>query len=59
MELKVRIKEVYGNENIYPVCERAKMCVELTGNKRKTFTPANIQLLKRLGFSFTVEQKTI
>ena len=57
MEIKVRIKEVYGNENIYPGCERAKMRAELTGNK--TFTPANVQLLKRLGFSFTVEQKTI
>lgn len=52
MELRVKIKNVYGNETIYPVCEQAILLAEYKG--QKTFTERDIKLLKKLGYSFKI-----
>ena len=57
MQIIVKVKNVYGNELIYPVCEHAKMCAELTGTK--TLSQRNIDTLKRLGFEFIVESQKL
>jgi hypothetical protein len=57
MQIIVKVKNVYGNELIYPVCEHAKMCAELTGTK--TLSQRNIDTLKRLGFEFVVESQKL
>lgn len=57
MQIVVKVKNVYGNELIYPVCEHAKMCAELTGTK--TLSQRNIDTLKRLGFEFIVESQKL
>ena len=47
--IHVQKKNVYGNDLIYPVCERAKRFAILTG--QKTLSDGAIYHIKRLGFS--------
>ena len=48
-ELIVEKKSVYGQELVYPVCEKAKRFAILTG--QKTLSPGAIFQIKRLGYS--------
>lgn len=57
MEIIVEIKNVYGNELIYPVCETAKKLTQLTG--AKTLTSRSITLIKSLGYKLTVKQREL
>jgi len=57
MEIIVCIRNVYGNELIYPVCETAKLFADLTG--RKTLSPADIGVIEKLGFTVVVETPTL
>jgi hypothetical protein len=50
-EIVVQIKQVYGNDTVYPICTQAKLFAELLGQKTLTFTDLNI--IKRLGFAVT------
>ncbi len=53
MELKVRIKNVFGNKTIYPVCDKSKLlCVF---KKQKTLTENDVDILKQLDYSFVIE----
>ena len=45
----VEKKNVYGNELVYPVCEKAKRFAILTG--QKTSSDGAIFQIKRLGYS--------
>lgn len=54
MKIIVAIRNVFGNELIYPVCEKAKLFSQLCGGK--TFSPTNIRAIKALGY--TVEVKS-
>ena len=45
----VEKKNIYGNELLYPVCQRAKIFAILTG--QKTLSDGAIYHIKRLGFS--------
>lgn len=57
MQIIVKIKNVYGNEVIYPVCEKAKSFAAIAGTK--TLTRNNICHIKDLGYSITTEQQSI
>lgn len=57
MKLLVIIKNVYGNEMIYPVCDKAKLLCKLSG--KKTFTKDSLSILKQLGYEFEIPQQTI
>lgn len=52
MKIQVQIKQVYGNETIYPVCDTAKKFAALLGTK--TLTYRAIQGIKDLGYSIEV-----
>ena len=54
MSIKVTIKNVYGNETIYPACENAQRFADLA--KQKTLTPREIALIKALGYTIEVTQ---
>lgn len=54
MKIKVKIKNVYGVDRIYPVCEKAQTFAAFAGNK--TLLPADIERIKSLGFEVEVEQ---
>ena len=53
MTLSVRIKNIYGNELVYPVCDKAHLMIDLMNVK--TFMPHHIRTLKDLGYIIQVE----
>lgn len=48
MQIIVSIKTVYGNEQVYPVCDQAKIFSQMAGTK--TLTRSQLELIKRLGY---------
>lgn len=57
MNLTVKIKNVYGNEMIYPTCEKGLLLASLMG--KKTFSNQDVLTLKKLGYAFQVEGATL
>jgi hypothetical protein len=55
MSIKVTIKSVYGNETIYPACEKAKAFAALCGTL--TLTRYAITKIKTLGYAVEVVQE--
>ena len=56
--LKIEIKRNYGTDHIYPRCDTSKVLISMSQNR--TFTQADINSLKKQGFSFeTVTTQTI
>lgn len=54
MNITVEIKNVYGNNTVYPVCNTAKIFADIAGTKTLTFE--TIQSIKALGFKVIVQQ---
>ena len=57
MNIKVEIKNIYGKELIYPVCEKAKLFANLIGQKtlgELGYSEYNINSIKELGYSVEV-----
>lgn len=57
MNIEVEVKNIYGREVVYPLCQTGQLLAKLSGNK--TFTPDTISIIKMLGYSITVKQPTI
>ena len=55
--IHVQKKNVYGNDLIYPVCERAKLLTALTG--QKTLTQGAINTIKKLGYKLKQKEVTL
>ena len=55
--LIVEKKNVYGEERVYPVCNKAKLFARISGNK--TLLPEDIELIKKLGYNLTTESEKI
>jgi hypothetical protein len=53
MQLIVEKKSVYGNQLIYPICNKAKLFASISGNK--TLLPEVIEDIKKLGYSLTTK----
>ena len=53
----VKRKGSWGNEWIYPVCDKAHMFADISGNK--TLLPGVILLIKKLGYNLTTESEKI
>lgn len=54
MKVQVQIRNVYGNETIYPLCEQAKVFASMVG--QKTLTSRDIDHIKKLGYTVEVVQ---
>ena len=54
MEIKVRIVSQYGNDRIFPVCEKAKKFCSIA--KTSTLTDEAIKDIKALGYKVEVVQ---
>jgi len=50
MELLIEIKNIYGREMVYPICEKSQLLTRLSGNR--TLTEEAIAVIKRLGYTF-------
>ncbi|RKZ70510.1 MAG: hypothetical protein DRQ48_00860 [Gammaproteobacteria bacterium] len=57
LSIQVQIKNVYGSEMVYPVCDNAKLFAEMVG--RKTLTARDISSIKKLGYTITVKQRSL
>lgn len=51
--IKVSVRNVYGNETVYPVCPQAKLLSQLAGTK--TLTPEALRTISDLGYSIEIE----
>lgn len=51
--LKIQVKNVYGNETIYPVNETAKIFAKIAGTK--TLTRETINQAKELGYQVQLD----
>lgn len=56
-EIYVTIKNVYGNETIYPDCPKSRLLAKLS--QRKTFTSDSIRVIKELGYVLIVRQAEV
>lgn len=54
MNILVDVRNVYGNESIYPVCEKSKLFASLAGTK--TLTKYAIEKIKALGYVVSIDQ---
>ena len=52
MQIQVRMREVFGNETVYPVCETAKLFAKIAGTK--TLGPTVLSSIKALGYEIEV-----
>ena len=57
MTIFVEVKYVYGNETIYPACEKSKQFCKLC--RTKTLTQDMIDNIKSLGFEILVKQAQV
>jgi hypothetical protein len=59
MDLKivVRVRNIYGNKTVYPVCDKAKLFACIAGHS--TLTSATLDGIRRLGYLIEVQQDTV
>jgi len=57
MNLTIELKTVYGNDYVYPICNKAIKLCQLT--KQKTFSKFAINKLKELGYTFTQKEMSL
>jgi hypothetical protein len=57
MQITVEIKNVYGVERIYAVCNNAKLITKL--KQSKTLSKDDISILRELGYTIQTKQPTI
>lgn len=50
--IKVQIKNVYGNETIYPACEKAQALASIAN--QKTLTRHTLKQAQNLGFAIII-----
>lgn len=57
MTIQVQIRQAYGRENIYPICEKAKLFAQLVG--QKCLTRQDITVIKQLGYTIEIIENKI
>ena len=57
MQLIVEVKNIYGVERIYAVCNNSKLITKL--KQSKTLSKEDISILKELGYTIQTKQQTI
>lgn len=55
MKIQVSIRNVYGNQTIYPACTQSKLFATLVS--QATLTSRDIKIIKELGYSVEVAQE--
>ena len=54
MTIIVKIRNIYGEDKIYPVCENAKLFAQIAGTK--TLTDHALSRIKSLGYKIEGDQ---
>jgi len=55
MEIIIEIKNVYGVEKFYPICDKAKLFAHIADTK--TLTPEVLVDITKLGYQVTLHQQ--
>ena len=55
MIIEVEVKNIYGKDTFYPLCNKAVLLTRLTGNK--TLTIDALKTIQSLGYEVAVQQK--
>jgi hypothetical protein len=53
--IHVRVRNIYGNKTIYPVCDKAQIFAQMAGHS--TLTRATLDGIRRLGYLIEVQQE--
>jgi len=56
MKIVVKIKDVYGKNTVYPVCDKAKLFASIAGTA--TLTHNTLCYIERLGYEIAVQVPT-
>ncbi len=54
MQVIINIKNVYGNETIYPACDLSRTFADIAGTK--TLTRDTMRHIEKLGYRVLIEQ---
>ena len=57
MKITVEIKNNFGSQAIYPVCDKAITFAKIAGTR--TLTSNTLSLIKQLGYQVEVKQQTL
>ena len=57
LAITVRVRTIYGNRVVYPVCDKAKIFAQLAGHS--TLTSATLDGIRRLGYLIEVQQERV
>jgi hypothetical protein len=57
MTIIVRVKNVYGNRNVYPACDKSRIFAQMAGHS--TLTPATLDGIRRLGYLIEIVQEKV
>lgn len=57
MQIKVTLRNVYGNDVVYPACPDARRFADIAGSK--TLTDRTLRLVQDLGYSIEVVHPTV
>ena len=57
MDITVEVKNVYGQDRIYPICSKAQLFTRLTNTK--TLSTWDINRIKELGYTVNVKPITL
>ena len=55
-EVTIEVKDVYGKQMFYPVCDKAKVFADLAGTK--SLTEGAIKQIMKLGYKINTTQRT-
>ena len=58
MNIKVQLKDVYGQRRIYPACETSKLLLSMSPT-RLTFDERQINTIKKLGYTIIIEAERL
>lgn len=53
MELKIKIREVYGQRLLYPQCDKSRLFCQLLGTK--TIPVSHVRTIEALGYRFVIQ----
>ncbi len=57
MKIQVTIRNVYGNETIYPACPNSQLFAKLL--KQTTLTRSDLSIIKQLGYEVEVMMQKV
>lgn len=57
MEIIVQVKNVYGNQMIYPACEKSEVFAKIAG--KKTLSKTDLMNIEFLGYTVTIQPQVL